>query len=167
MSQRAVLPTPPQRLSLRRMWICYSTVMETRLVTSKRITFTQTTLWNSSLPLCQSALFLYGGNVEGRGGRVVKHDVLPQSANSTWMHTHRLQGSFFDSLFFYFIFFLFKADNSKKAENTGVLRALMLWSSRMCLFLYVCRLAAVQISSGNLFQVTGAFNCSWVYPGNY
>lgn len=81
--------------------------------------------------------FLYCGSV---GGDVVKHNVLPK-AQTLRECTHRLQGSFFYSLFISF----FKRTIQKKTENTGVLCALMLWSSSMSLSL------CLQTSSGSDF----------------
>lgn len=53
---------------------------------------------------------------------MVKHNVLPK-AQTLRECTHRLQGSFFYSLFL--SFFLFKRTIQKKTEDTGVLCALM------------------------------------------
>lgn len=68
-----------------------------------------------------SKLFLYCRNVGGCG----ETQRFAQSTNSMWMHTQSTR------ILFYSLFISFFKGQFKKAENTGVLCALMFWSSCM------------------------------------
>lgn len=115
------------------------------------------TLWNSILPLCQSS-FYTAGMWRGMWWNTT---FCPKRKLYVNAHT-----DYKDPVLFFIYFFFFLRTIQKKSENTGVLCALMFWSSCMSLSLR-SQTGTVQISWGNLFQVTGTFNCSWVYPGNY
>lgn len=151
-----MLRTPPQCLSLQNVnLLFYSNGNHVGNILTYYIH--SNTLWNSILPLCQSSFY-----TAGMWGDVVKHNVLPK-AQTLCECTHRLQGFFF---ILYLYLFFFKRTIQKKAENTRVLCALC-FEALVCVSFYICRLVEVQISAGNLFQVTGAFNGSWVCLGNY
>lgn len=118
----------PLSAYLYKMWICNSTVMKATLVTSfQHIIFPQTNCETRS-NRCVKALFILRGCQEGCG----KTQRFAQSTNSTRMHTLTTRFLFY-SLFLFFLFF--RRTIQKKPENTGVLWALMFWSSQMCVSL--------------------------------
>lgn len=135
-----MLRTPPQCLSLQNvnlLFYCNGNHVGNILT----YYIHSNTLWNSILPLCQSSFYTVGmwrgGEVEGEGGMWWNTTFCPKRKLYANTHTD------YKVSFLFFIYFFFKrtiqkkkrGKKERKTENTGVLCALMFWSSCVSLSL--------------------------------